>query len=373
MLVYHRVFSPSYAVGRDVTLAMPEPEPARLLIRDFNHQMRPTCRPRNGRATVRRTRPMSSLAKLAHAPAASRCTHTLVAAALRRVGSTSASTSSPAAPRGRIVGGRHHHHHHLGIRRQHRLVRTAAAADVDTDAILASYLDDAQMNQVRTFAATLLEKNKVMNLTGAATIDEVLTRHVADSLALLPAIERALGPDVSAANAKIRVMDVGSGAGFPGIALAIARPAWEVTLLDTLQKRTSFLDAAAAECGATNVRTLWSRAEDAGKVGSEHREAYDVVTARAVAELRILAELCVPLVKVQGAFVAMKNSLESTETETADASNAIDVLGGTPLVSEEVQSVGPDGALRTAVVSVKTRATPEKYPRRAGMPNKRPL
>ena len=249
---------------------------------------------------------MSSLAKLAHAPAASRCTHTLVAAALRRVGSTSASTSSPAAPRGRIVGGRHH----LGSSRQHRLVRTAAAADVDTDAILASYLDDAQMNQVRTFAATLLEKNKVMNLTGAATIDEVLTRHVADSLALLPAIERALGPDVSAANAKIRVMDVGSGAGFPGIALAIARPAWEVTLLDTLQKRTSFLDAAAAECGATNVRTLWSRAEDAGKVGSDHREAYDVVTARAVAELRILAELCVPLVKVQGAFVAMKNSLE---------------------------------------------------------------
>ena len=294
-------------------------------------------------------RPMSSLAKLAHAPVASRCTHTLVAAALRRVGSTSASTSSPAAPRGRIVVGRHHHH--LGIRRQHRLVRTAAAADVDTDAILASYLDDAQMNQVRVFAATLLEKNKVMNLTGAATIDEVLTRHVADSLALLPAIERALGPDVSAANAKIRVMDVGSGAGFPGIALAIARPAWEVTLLDTLQKRTSFLDAAAAECGATNVRTLWSRAEDAGKVGSEHREAYDVVTARAVAELRILAELCVPLVKVNGAFVAMKNSLESTETETADASNAIDVLGGTPLVSEEVQSVGPDGALRTAVVS----------------------
>ena len=372
MLVCHRVFSPSYAVGRDATLVMPEPEPARLLLREISIRFSSDLLPTEKRACHSETRrPMSSLAKLAHAPAASRCTHTLVAAALRRVGSTSASTSSPTAPRGRIVGGRHHHHN-LG-RRQHRLVRTAAAADVDTDAILASYLDDAQMNQVRTFAATLLEKNKVMNLTGAATIDEVLTRHVADSLALLPAIERALGPDVSAANAKIRVMDVGSGAGFPGIDLAIARPAWEVTLLDTLQKRTSFLDAAAAECGATNVRTLWSRAEDAGKVGSEHREAYDVVTARAVAELRILAELCVPLVKVNGAFVAMKNSLESTETETADASNAIDVLGGTPLVSEEVQSVGPDGALRTAVVSVKTRATPEKYPRRAGMPNKRPL
>ena len=320
---------------------------------------------------------MSCLAKLAAAPGAGRRTHELVAAALRRVGSTSASTSSPAVPRGRIAGGRHESHHR---RRPHpqqrrRLARTSAAADVDTDAIIDSYLDDAQMDQVRTFATTLLEKNKVMNLTGALTVDEVLGRHVADSLALIPAIERALDAGASSRHpgAKIRVMDVGSGAGFPGIALAIARPAWEVTLLDTLQKRTSFLDAAAAECGATNVRTLWSRAEDAGKVGSEHREAYDVVTARAVAELRILAELCVPLVKIQGAFVAMKNSLESTETETADASNAIDVLGGTPLVSEEVQSVGPDGALRTAVVSVKTRATPEKYPRRAGMPNKRPL
>ena len=157
------------------------------------------------------------------------------------------------------------------------------------------------------------------------------------------------------------------------MALAIARPTWEVTLLDTLQKRTSFLDAAAAECGADNVRTLWSRAEDAGKVGNEHREAYDVVTARAVAELRVLAELCVPLVRVGGAFVAMKNSLASTAGETSAAAGAIETLGGTPFVANEVQSVGPDGELRTAVVSVKERATPDKYPRRAGMPNKRPL
>lgn len=321
---------------------------------------------------------MSCLAKLAAAPGAGRRAHELVAAALRRVGSASASTSSPAVPRGRIAGGRHESHHR---RRPHpqqrrRLARTSAAADVDTDAILDSYLDDAQMDQVRTFATTLLEKNKVMNLTGALTVDEVLGRHVADSLALIPAIERALDAGASSRHpgAKIRVMDVGSGAGFPGMALAIARPTWEVTLLDTLQKRTSFLAAAAAECGADNVRTLWSRAEDAGKVGNrEHREAYDVVTARAVAELRVLAELCVPLVRVGGAFVAMKNSLASTAGETSAAAGAIETLGGTPFVANEVKSVGPDGELRTAVVSVKERATPDKYPRRAGMPNKRPL
>jgi 16S rRNA G527 N7-methylase RsmG len=165
---------------------------------------------------------------------------------------------------------------------------TSDTPAVDTDALIASYLSDAQVGQVRTFAGTLLEWNKNMNLTGAATIDEVLQRHVADSLALIPAIEAALsaaaattsssdssssdstatsssGSDSSVGGGEatttpkttVRILDVGSGAGFPGVALAIARPHWEVTLLDTLQKRTAFLDAAAAECGAGNVRTLW--------------------------------------------------------------------------------------------------------------------
>ena len=158
------------------------------------------------------------------------------------------------------------------------------------------------MSRVRTFASTLLEWNEHMNLTGATTVDEVLSRHVADSLALIPPIEAALASSTTSSSPSHtpRILDVGSCAGFPGVALAIARPRWEVTLLDTLQKRVAFIDAAAEECGATNVKTLWSRAEDAGKVGSEHREAYDIVTARAVAELRTLAELCVPLVRVGG-------------------------------------------------------------------------
>ena len=265
-------------------------------------------------------------------------------------------------------------------RRTRRSVGTiapSATTEVDTDALIASYLDEKQQKQVRTFAATLLERNKHMNLTGALTVDEVLTRHVADSLALIPAIESAVGEErTSGSEAKeqsVTLLDVGSGAGFPGMALAIARPSWNVTLLDTLQKRTTFLADAAIECGVSNVTTLWSRAEDAGSAGSEHREAYDLVTARAVAELRVLCELCVPMVKVGGVFLAAKNSVDSAREELAAAATAVAVWGGEPFRTEEVRSMGPDGRLRTAVISRKATPTPEKYPRRAGMPNKRPL
>jgi 16S rRNA (guanine527-N7)-methyltransferase len=292
-----------------------------------------------------------------------------------------------------VGGGGSHAQFTKSSRRHLRCVGTVTnAANVDTDALISSYLDERQLTQVKTFAASLLERNKHMNLTGASTVEEVLTRHVADSLALIPAIEASLGipvanedeegtgrlTDETEASARsdpkhIRILDVGSGAGFPGMALAIARPNWELTLLDTLQKRTNFLEEAALECGAGNVKTLWSRAEDAGKVGSPHREAYDLVTARAVAELRVLCELCVPLVKVNGSFLAAKNSKKSSAEEVNGASSAVAVLGGSAFEIVEVQSVGPDGDLRTAVISEKVAPTPEKYPRRAGMPNKRPL
>ena len=216
----------------------------------------------------------------------------------------------------------------------------SATTEVDTDALIASYLDEKQLKQVRTFATTLLERNKHMNLTGALTVDEVLTRHVADSLALIPAIESALGEahassgsDAEERSVRIKLLDVGSGAGFPGMALAIARPNWNVTLLDTLQKRTTFLADAADACGVSNVTTLWSRAEDAGSVGSEHREAYDLVTARAVAELRVLCELC-----ADGEGGAPRKTRMSREGWPAAA--AVAILGGAPFRTEEVRSVG---------------------------------
>ena len=324
-----------------------------------------------------------------------------------------------------------------GVVRSRRGVRVGCLAtreEIDTESLIASYLDEQQLKQVKLFALALLEKNKHMNLTGASTVEEVLTRHVADSLALIPAIEAALGVVVTKKNTGvsqskhttesdsqdkdtkhnnsdkqdkdidnnnrdkqdddtehtennpghktkldpetekvITVLDVGSGAGFPGIALAIARPFWRVTLLDSLQKRVDFLSQASALCGASNIDTLWSRAEDAGKVGSAHREQYDVVMARAVAELRTLSELCVPLVKVGGVFCAAKNSRGSIALEVEAASSAIEVLGGAPFQIVEVQSTGPDGEKRTAVVSRKVGNTPVKYPRRAGTPNKKPL
>ena len=231
-------------------------------------------------------------------------------------------------------------------------------------------LSDAQMKQVKIYSSLLLEWNKKMNLTGAKTEDDVLERHVADSLSIIEAIENTC-PDSKDTSKPFRIIDVGTGAGFPGMALAIARPHWKISLLDSLQKRTKFLDHVADAAGIKNVKTIWSRAEDAGKFESEHREKFDIATARAVADLRLLSELCIPFVKVGGAWIAMKNQSGLEEIESA--SNAVEILGGEAMSYKEVQSIGPDGNLRTVVTSYKLMETDKKYPRRAGTPQKRPL
>tara|TARA_B100000073_G_scaffold209960_1_gene174255 strand:- start:12933 stop:15056 length:2124 start_codon:yes stop_codon:yes gene_type:complete len=231
-------------------------------------------------------------------------------------------------------------------------------------------LSDAQMKQVKIYSSLLLEWNQKMNLTGAKTEDDVLERHVADSLSIIEAIENTC-PDSKDTSKPFRIIDVGTGAGFPGMALAIARPHWEISLLDSLQKRTKFLDHVADAAGIKNVKTIWSRAEDAGKFESEHREKFDIATARAVADLRLLSELCIPFVKVGGAWIAMKNQSGLEEIESA--SNAVEILGGEAMSYKEVQSIGPDGNLRTVVTSYKLMETDKKYPRRAGTPQKRPL
>jgi 16S rRNA (guanine527-N7)-methyltransferase len=231
-------------------------------------------------------------------------------------------------------------------------------------------LSESQMKQVKIYSSLLLEWNQKMNLTGAKTEDDVLERHVADSLSIIEAIENTC-PNSKDTSKPFKIIDVGTGAGFPGMVLAIARPHWEISLLDSLQKRTKFLDHVADSAGIKNVKTIWSRAEDAGKFESEHREQFDVATARAVADLRLLSELCIPFVKVGGAWIAMKNQSGLEEIESA--SKAVEILGGEAMSYQEVRSIGPDGNLRTVVTSYKLKETDKKYPRRAGTPQKRPL
>eukprot|EP00897_Mesotaenium_endlicherianum_P005188 jgi/Mesen1/4698/ME000241S03740 len=199
---------------------------------------------------------------------------------------------------------------------------------------LLSTLSTQQAVQVETYMDLLVEWNQRMNLTAVTGREQMRERHVEDSLALLAAIEDARNltatlpsesDDIS--SQPLSIIDVGSGAGLPGLILAIARPAWQVVLLESLRKRCDFLEAA-----------------DAGKDVRE-RESYDMVTARAVAELR-------------------------DEVEAAGA--AVETLGARLAAIHEVASTGPGGQ-RTAVVYVKEHPTPAKYPRRAGMPNKRPL
>ncbi|KAG0608004.1 hypothetical protein M758_8G070600 [Ceratodon purpureus] len=232
-------------------------------------------------------------------------------------------------------------------------------------------LSSRQSGQVAVFVDILLEWNQKMNLTAVTERGAMMDRHIADSLSLLPTIEGAYAAHCNGSEGgeSVKVVDIGSGAGLPGIVLAIARPAWQLTLLESLQKRCDFLEHVAKEAGLTNVKVLRSRAEDAGK-DIAHRETYDVAVARAVAEMRVLAELCLPLVRVGGILVAAKGP--NPEEEVEAAKTAVNLLGASIVTLSRVDSQGPLGQ-RTAVVCLKDRPTPAKYPRRAGMPNKRPL
>eukprot|EP00242_Pyramimonas_sp_CCMP2087_P004013 CAMPEP_0198214630 /NCGR_PEP_ID=MMETSP1445-20131203/42874_1 /TAXON_ID=36898 /ORGANISM="Pyramimonas sp., Strain CCMP2087" /LENGTH=238 /DNA_ID=CAMNT_0043889903 /DNA_START=468 /DNA_END=1184 /DNA_ORIENTATION=- len=234
-------------------------------------------------------------------------------------------------------------------------------------------LSATQKQQIDRFLDILLDVNKGMNLTAIRDKQEAYTRHVGDSLALLPILDASVQTAILKDPSQTpKIMDVGSGGGIPGIILAISRPEWQVTLLDTLGKRIDFVNEAAAALGLTNVVGLWARAEDAGKNlnGLKQREVYHVVTARAVAEMRVLAELCLPLARVDGFLVAYKGA--NPDEEIAAASMAITSMGGTLLRVVPVDSEAPGGS-RTAVVIHKSAPTPSMYPRRAGLPNKRPL
>ena len=205
------------------------------------------------------------------------------------------------------------------------------------------------------FSRLLVKKNEVMNLTGITEPREVATLHLLDSLSLLPLADLT----------GKKIIDVGTGAGFPGVPLKIVLPESHVTLLDSLNKRVDFLQESCDALGLTDVDCVHARAEEFG-----HREEYDYAVSRAVAALPVLSELCLPLVKVGGEFLAMKSS--HTEEEINEAKAAIALLGGA--ITEVIDYTIPTTDIVHRVVRIrKEKPTPKKYPRRFAQIKKQPL
>lgn len=221
-------------------------------------------------------------------------------------------------------------------------------------------LSEKQTEQFIRYYELLVEWNSFMNLTAITDYDEVLKKHFVDSLSLIKAF------DVSK---KAKVIDVGTGAGFPGLALKIAYPSLNVTLLDSLNKRIQFLNAVIEELKLENVSTVHGRAEDFAKAG-KLREKYDLAVSRAVANMSTLTEYCLPFVKEGGYFISYKSEKIAEEIETAG--KAIHVLGGK--VDSQHEFILPNSDIyRNLFVIKKIKQTPSKYPRKAGLPSKEPL
>jgi 16S rRNA (guanine527-N7)-methyltransferase len=221
-------------------------------------------------------------------------------------------------------------------------------------------LSELQLERFELYYSLLVEWNEKMNLTGITEREQVYEKHFYDS------ITPAFYFDFTAAQS---IIDVGSGAGFPGIPLKICFPSLKLTILDSLNKRLVFLQEVVNRLGLQDVSFVHSRAEDAGQ-DKKYREAFDIATARAVARMNVLSELCLPFVKPNGFFIVMKGS--NVEEELTEAKKAIKVLGARTQKVETLY-LPEEEAERNIIMIRKQEKTPNTYPRKAGTPVKKPL
>ena len=220
-------------------------------------------------------------------------------------------------------------------------------------------LSPMQVKAFQTYEKLLLEWNRKFNLTAITDPDEVRVKHFYDSLTCLKLIK----------DSNISLIDIGCGAGFPGLPLKIACPGIKLVLADAVRKKTDFCSAVVEALKLTNVSVIHARAEDIGRDPS-HREKYDWAAARAVASLPVLAEYLLPLVKMGGNVLAQKGA--SVDGEIAASNNAIAILGGNPAEATSFK-LPVSGDARTLVSIRKIKTSPKKYPRKAGLPAKKPL